>query len=292
MVGLLVFIGWATLIVSKKRYRINRIFYIQFLVALLLSLGLAGSWFGYILSVYPLEASYELIQYQKNFNEVIEGHHGTIWFHFQQIGTLYSPLLLFSLPFCVISLLLYIPRALRLAYMCMVGFVYIFFSLAETKLAHYCIIAAPILYLSWACALHWLEQLSKPLFFSPRFGSVLFSFVLITTSGFLFKHKLWFPNHSQNTMSYQAATIENNCYRQLSSQLPPHPKWVVCNVPHPVKCMFYTRIPAYTELFSYSTIQNLQKNGYRIAIFNASKLSQAYLSDTSIYKVYCNNAPS
>lgn len=281
-IGTIPFLSWGILVLLQPKYR-NRVkIYWQLGAALLVMLIVVSIWLVYILQRFPLEANYELTQYQRHFTEVIEGHSGSIFFHLQQIGTLYSPLFKYLLPIGFLFFIRGKNKSLIWARLSLIIAVYIFFSLAATKLAHYCIIVSPIMFIVGASAFEIIRvilfriNLSKMVHFAQSVAAGMSCIIL-------FKYYLWFPVHSPIESNFQKNVSDAVCYQSIKTK----PKSIALNVHAPIKFMFYTGTVAYSEVYPYTELKALQKQGYTILLFNSHQVAPIYQNDTTILKIDC-----
>jgi 4-amino-4-deoxy-L-arabinose transferase len=140
LVGLLIFAPWglwlAANFLKKKQVDLK-----SFFKALGISLLITIPWQIYIFIRFPKEAKYEMEYNGRHFFEVIEGHPGDWDFHFQNAENLFFKnwLIILLLIFSFIAFLFSKRRnSLMWSFMAFsVALVYIFFSIAATKMGSF-----------------------------------------------------------------------------------------------------------------------------------------------------------
>jgi hypothetical protein len=180
LVGLLVFAPWAVVLVvqwlSKKEYDLR-----SFLTALGITALVALPWQLYVFIRFPKEAKFEMEYNSRHFFEVIEGHFGEWDFHFDTISNvLFSgELVLFLLIFSVSVLFISSPKTKILwgvlAFSTLL--VYVFFSMAATKMNSFVSPVFPLMILLLTFPLaHLLENIQNKVVYSIAFVVVFFVF--------------------------------------------------------------------------------------------------------------------
>lgn len=102
-------------------------------------------WQIYILTYYPTEAIFEYQYNSRHFSETLEGHWHEQWFYFNILKNQYKYLHLLFIPMAIVIFLKRKKDSLSFVLLILVLFVYLFFTIAKTKLSEYVLIVAPIL---------------------------------------------------------------------------------------------------------------------------------------------------
>lgn len=281
-VGLLVYFGWFISKCIAKEYSIKK--YYDFLGALLVTIFIAAPWQLYGFFRFPKEAIREFQGNAEHFNNVIAGHSGPWYYHLEMVAEIYG----------VSGALILIPSILilrsKLKDMNLFWFlissvlvVYIFFSLAQTKMPSFTIIVFMILVLSLATLYnHVLEfiagrikYLRKPIFIILTLGIVLAN---LNIEDLQAKHTTW-----KNIFPDRDALIHN---KTIFQNLVLPEKTVIFNVKgrHYIECMFYTGRSSYNFIPSELQYKDLKEKEYNIAIFNTNtnELPDYLQNDSSI----------
>ncbi len=159
LVGLLVFGAWGVSVLFDSEKRKQPKAYLQMLISLGIKILVALPWQLYIIYKYPLKSAFEYSLNSKHFFEAIEKHHGTWTFHFDNSELLYG------FPFIIIALSVFllwksIPnKSIRAGIISIIGVVYIFFSVASTKMPRFVFILAPLVLISIAVLVTYLFRL-------------------------------------------------------------------------------------------------------------------------------------
>ncbi|PKP22451.1 MAG: hypothetical protein CVU06_09450 [Bacteroidetes bacterium HGW-Bacteroidetes-22] len=152
--GLLIYASWfLTIGVNDKRNWVRIKSYTPMFLSLLVTFIVFVPWQIYILRKFPIEANYEFALNTKHFFEPIEDHGGNVWFHLHALSNLYGSGE--AVPYILLLGLLILMKKTRLntyrtVMISSVLIVYIFYSIAATKMTSFCLIVAPFLFLGLA----------------------------------------------------------------------------------------------------------------------------------------------
>lgn len=153
LTGLLVFAGWAAVIIAYGDNRANEAK--RMLKALALALLIALPWQLYCWLRFPAEMADEMTYNMRHFSHAVEGHEGTSGFYFQLMPEMFFPFEQYTL--CImalLALLLIRNKALRLhAMVSAIGFV-AFFTLAATKMPGFLMPVFPYFFVGIAFWIH------------------------------------------------------------------------------------------------------------------------------------------
>lgn len=154
LVGLLVFSGWGSWILFS-RFRSSKLRWCHLLSGFAVAVAVALPWQLYILWNFPAEARYEYAFSARHFTEVIENHGGDWFFHLKAMEDLYGSgdIMIYLLWFAILLLPLRAVRQHVLAPMVWVVVLYLFFTLAATKMVAFCLPAAALFWISLASLL-------------------------------------------------------------------------------------------------------------------------------------------
>ena len=156
----------------------------------------------------------------------------------------------------------------------MVFVVYLFFSIAATKMLTFTIVVSMIIFIAFAILIDYLlvfigNILKKQILKSALFVISLLIIVLLRFNIEMLqeKHTLWKKDNlysrilSHNKKIFQSLELPSNT--------------VLFNVKgrHYIEAMFYTGLPAYNFIPTFDQYKDLKLKGRKIAIFNSAQLN-------------------
>lgn len=144
LTGLLVFSGYIFYHLFLMKDFSHKATLRYFLLALVVCLLTFLPWQIYILIHFPIESRYEYAYNSMHLYRVVEGHGHETWYYFNILGNFYKGLQVFIPVGLIYSAVFYNRHKLALTAGAMMALVYIFFTIADTKLESYVMIAAPI----------------------------------------------------------------------------------------------------------------------------------------------------
>jgi hypothetical protein len=282
IVGLLIYFGWAVLNIQNKKFRFseNKDLFMALSITVLISLP----WQILTFFWYPSEA---FIAYKFNllhFSNSLDGHSGSVWYHFTVFDTIYGALA----SFLILPSFYFLHRkmqnnSLYYSLLSMVIAVYLFFSFTATKMPSFTIIVSMILFIAFATLLdifieYITTRVNTPLLKKISFVVPVILIVLLRFDIKILqeKHSVWNKENSYSRM----LTYNKGVFKSL--KLPSNT--VLFNVKgrHYIEAMFYTGLPAYNITPSVDQYEDLKARGWRIAIFKSSNHEiPGYLKDDS-----------
>lgn len=215
----------------------------------------------------------------QHFTEALEGHHGTWDFYIQQLKIQFFDLVTFFLLFGFGLYALIYSRMERVWKFCMMGgvvFVYVFFTLAQTKMKSFTMIVYPFVSLVLALGLVQIIELLRTKFVSVRkFDWMTWALTL----GLVLM--LLNPIQSLRRYGYlddevmRKGRLENTAFNQFcrEQKLPSNALvvgvdfWVHSNL----TWMFYQDSPAYQYRLGEEDIEKLSKQGYQIYLLRHAR---------------------
>lgn len=271
LVGLLVYFGWLLLRAQERQFSLkaNR----DLLLALMATTLVALPWQMYTWLKFPAEYAAERQYNLLHLFTPVEGHDGDYFYHLNHFGALFGA---YFLPIFLLATVFIIKkkqdRKLNIALLGMVGFVYLFFSIAKTKMPAFPLVVMTLVYLLISS---FIENLVSRIFVSwssKKLATTVFGAFLI---GIIFLHL----NLPKLITKHNRTLAENGYYRGMeanalifkSLNLPQN--FVIFNVPgrHYIECMFYTGLPAYAFIPTEDMCTGLKQKGRQIAVFTESK---------------------
>jgi len=269
MVGLLVYSGWGLYNLMVYRVQIKK--YAPILTAFGITVLIVMPWQILIYSWYPAEAQ-DAMQYNLlHFTKALEGHSGTPGYYFEHFGDLFGKATLYLIFPSIIVFLVNVkdkPYGKALFFMPLV--VYLFFSIAATKMPSYPFVIAVLIYLLTASGiakgLEYIQRLYLPVWISGLISILLLAAVIhlnLQPAKIIDTHIL-----DSSVKSYRQIQSRNKkIFKELKDLLPA--ETVIFNVKgrHYVECMFYTGFPSYSFLPTEEQVIELLSKGKAIAVF-------------------------
>ena len=296
LVGLIVYAVWFLSIgaVSRRNW-LSRDAYKPILKSALISVAVFLPWQVFIHYKYPLEAAYESELNTKHFFTVVENHGGDLWFHFRAIYNIYGSGDL--IPFLVIAgLVLLLIRAKnpfhRVAFLAFPLIVYVFYTMAATKMTSFTILVSPIVYLGFGelinSLMNWLEAVTgRPrIIMALRISTVIgFAFMCLNLSKIEKNHTMKKPLDNFGRERELAQMEFFNAAKNLLG----NENYVVFNADSGVNgniaFMFYTDYTAYGRIPNQEEIDMVKQKNYKIAIRDDGSLPEFIIQDRSILKI-------
>lgn len=279
LVGLTVYGCWMLLKAQKKSFGLRQ--QKDIVVALGITLLVALPWQLLSFYWYPVEAKHELVYNARHFSEVIEGHAGNRWFHVDAFPELYGTLAPFLLLFGGYFLLKKTTnRKLAFSLVGIFLFVYLFFSIAETKMKSFTLPVFMIGIIMLAAAIDEAFNWIKNGRFHPWIVGgllVVFAVVRLDFSELKVRHA---ANESSkkliaNKTFFQQTNLgENSLLFNLKGR-------------QYVEAMFYSESQAYNFIPDSNEIARLQQLNYTIGIvFDPDEIIPGYIKSFPEIVVY------
>ena len=284
LVGLLVYFGWFVLRIQQKKFSLlaNKDIFVSLIVTILV----AAPWQILTFIWYPTEAAHALEYNSLHFSVPIEGHRGDFWYHFDVFNTMYGRVASFLIvPSFYVLMKLCKQRKMYFSLLGMVLAVFLFFSLAATKMPSFTIAVAMLVFIAFAALFYGvLEFIAKHVKSKGLNVFIFIASVLIIT---LLKydieviqenHTLWKEDNKHSRMMMHNKEVFQ------SLDLPENTVLFNVRGRHYVDAMFYTGFPAYNFLPSVEQYEDMKSKSRKIALFKSADLEiPVYLfSDTAV----------
>ncbi len=285
LVGFLVYLGWIILEFQRKRY--NLLLNKNFIVAILVSLAIFIPW-----QIYTFYNYYELAlaTYKENashFTHILHGHHGTPFYHFDKITTIYGAYSLFLIVPGFFFLYKRInSKPIFWAFIGMIAAVYLFFTLAATKMPSFTAVVFLPVMIAIATLIHEVLDKLLSIIQNSKLKHGVYAFILFGIVIFRMDFGQIYSNHIDFANNNHIRICTNNAQIFRSIRLPEN--YIVFNIPgrHFVEGMFYTGLICYGNIPTEAQYNDLKSKGKNIAILNAKQIAiPAYLSN-DILTVY------
>jgi len=271
LIGLLVYFGWFLLRILQKKFKLSE--NKDILKSIPVALLIAAPWQIFTFIRYPAEAAEASRFNILHFLTAVDGLSGDIWYHFIKFNTIYGVAGSFLI---IPSLYIMYKRCndknLFYSLLGMVLFVYVFFTVAASKMPSFTIIASMMIIIAFGSLLdyifYYLEKYIKP----QKMQASIFIVSILVISLFRLDIEYLQERHTtwKNTnIATRMLTHNKEVFKSLD--LPE--KTVLFNVKgrHYIEAMFYTGLSAYNFIPSYEQYKEIKEKGRNIAIFNSNR---------------------
>lgn len=293
LVGLLIYAVWMlTKTVNYKEQFLKLRSYTPILICLLISAVIILPWQFYILYYYPLEANHEYALNTKHFFEAVENHSGSVWFHIDSLKLLYGEGDL--MPFILLTGLITLgikatDKIYRIALLSPVIIVYIFYSMAATKIPSFGLVVSAFIFLGLASLINYvveiicnrIKQRSLRMLVTCM-ALVVVCFFLINLSSIQQYHTMWKPHDNRNRL---AELAEMELIKKLRQVLPDD-KYVVFNAGTTlnghIPVMFYTNYIAYDFFPSKEQLDIIRNKGYKAVIIDLGNIPEHLMNEKDV----------
>ncbi|MGP8215027.1 MAG: ArnT family glycosyltransferase [Bacteroidia bacterium] len=271
LVGLLVYLCWGVYVVPQYKFKLKK--YRDILISLAITIVIALPWQIYTFLRYPTEAK---AAYQYNiahFLIPLDGHYGPYTFHINLIGQLFGSWVTYLIiPAMVIFYLKNKNKLMSLAFIIAAISVFLFFSLAQTKMSSFTLVAILPMYIFIAFFADFvITRLQRFKFVNVHIQKVVtitfLLVLLIARMDFKLTEKGYLPGDDYKAC-YAALEHNKEVFRHLS--LPS--TYVIFNVPqrHYIEAMFYTNSIAYNFIPTYQQYLDVKKANCEVALFKTA----------------------
>jgi 4-amino-4-deoxy-L-arabinose transferase len=280
LVGLLVYFGWFVLRLQQKKFSLSA--NTDLMISLLITIIVAAPWQILTFIWYPSEAAHALEYNSLHFTVPIEGHRGDFWYHFDVFNTIYGRVASFLIvPSFYVLMKWCNDKKLYFSLLGMVLAVFLFFSLAATKMPSFTLAVAMLVFIAFAALFYGiLEFIAK---YVKSKGLKVFIFIASVLIITLLKydieviqenHTLWKESNTHTRMM-----MHNKAVFQ-SLELPANTVLFNVRGRHYIEAMFYTGLPAYSFLPSIEQYEDMKSKNRKIAVFKPVNLElPIYLAD-------------
>ncbi len=294
LVGLLVYACWGIAVAIQKHNWKNKFASLRsLLISGAVALLVFIPWQVYILLAFPKEAACEYSLNTAHFFLPIEDHTGDFWFHINAIKDLYGSG--DAMPFILLAGVIILIRKIRdrmyrFTIISSIVIIYVFFSLAATKMTSFTLLVAPFAFLGLGALVDALLN------FLPEKRQRLVKFVrpvlLITVCFFLLNpakiqkaHTYAVPHDNRNRLADLAQMdLIENIKTEIGDE-----GYVIFNAARRfnghIAVMFYTNHVAYHIIPNEQMVDKLKREGYYIAIADNDSLPDFIGHDPSIVKI-------
>ncbi len=276
--GLIVYFGWGLYNLLKFRFKLKA--YLPMVYALVITAIVSIPWQILSYQWFPAEKHLEMEIYSGHFTKALDGHSGTIWYHFGNIGLLFglfAPWLI--LPGMYLFFRKVRDKKLAVSIMAIPVVVFLFYTLAKTKMPSFPIIAMLPVSLFLACVIDYAVKLLPDHLIKKNLIKLLITIIILVISWFNLNLNKINEIHSPDSDLARMLTHNKEIFLKLNKILPQDA--VVFNVKgrHYIECMFYTPFPAYNFIPTVDQFEDLKRKGKIVAIFKTGDLPDYILND-------------
>jgi hypothetical protein len=295
IIGLLIYGGWGLSLILNKEKRTSLNFYKNIFLSFCVCLIVFIPWQLYIMHTFPLESSYEYSLNTKHFMQVVEGHGGNAWFYFDNLSNIYGNGLL--VPYAILLSFVFFYKSIKenifkIAFFSIIIFVYLFFTLAATKMSSFCFIVSPFIFLSLASLIDFLllfikNKLVNKIMVYQILCICLLSVISWENINFLqiaYTHTMLVkPNDNDKRIE----KINDAIFIKTLKEKLPSEDYVIfnCKPQRNISIMFYTNFIAYDQQLSYSNCLLLKNKKIKLAVIDNGKLPAYLANDSAIIKI-------
>jgi 4-amino-4-deoxy-L-arabinose transferase-like glycosyltransferase len=271
LVGLLVFSGWGVYLIIY--YKDNSLVeWKRMMTALIVSLLVSAPWFIYTYLRFPAEFQYEMVYNTLHFSQAVEGHGGGSFYYWNNLNILFGDELFIPWLMLLSFLLIWITvneKKYALFFYVWITIVYLFFTLANTKMTGFVNIVSPLLVLSAVAVILKVWSLFR--------SKINFNRILLYSLNTLLLLILFVAFLRPFTVRRNHFLIDQNIRHQIinkknfiKNNIPGKPKDIYFFEENPfysnIDVMFYHPSTAVDRLPSDQEILKLSKQGYTLYI--------------------------
>ncbi len=290
LTGLLIYGVWGiTILFYDRPFSLKK--FIPLLKSLLLAVIIFLPWQIFCAINYPLEFHWERELNTQHFFESIEGHTGTDWFHFEQLGILYN----LFVPYLIVPGFIFLSKNNKNAKITTglitgVVLIYLFFTLAKTKMPAFTFPVAGIMCIALGALFVSLEttivRISKWLYipFIILFCAFLYFNMDMNTVQRMHGISKSYPlkNYYSAHRLHEALFIKD-----VAKKFDLKKKPVIFNVPFHDRAMFmfYSGATCYEFMPSRIDVSNLISQDREIYVLAKEKLEDYLELHPSVHKI-------
>jgi len=256
LVGLLVYAAFSSQLLADSKWK--RVLHIGMAATVTALIVLPWQFLSF--KWYPAEAAFELEYNTLHFTEAIEGHGGEFFFHWDMIPVLFGSIVPYLIIPAMLGLVLAAKsRKIALAFVAMPILVYVFYSLASTKMQSYPYVVAMPIVVCLAFLVQWILQRFTTVLPS-KFSRWVLPFILIVLmySNLRMSELLKVHTTYYGANEYHEGLSRNRLiFLGLKDSLPPNSVLFNVSGRHYVEAMFYTDFPSYEMMPTHSEIDEV-----------------------------------
>ena len=271
LVGLFVYLIWGIFKLLNKEWQFKQ--QLDITRSLAVTTAVALPWQIYSHLKYPEEAALEMAYNSSHFFKVVEGHAGDWFYHFEQMNNIYGSWALWLIIPALIALSAYSNiKKQSLSLILSLLFLYIFFSIAATKMPSFTLVGAPIIFTALAAVI-WYPIDSMCNRFNLQLVKKLsfLTLVLVLISTRMDLKAIQNTHFNSDRSNEYVDKLSANKLLFKSLNLPDNAVLLNVKGRHYIEAMFYTGIPAYNFIPERNELQRLAKSGKTLYIFKGEE---------------------
>jgi len=293
LMGTLIFVVWfITKTITEPKNILKIKSYSHLALASLISIVIFLPWQIYIFTQFPNEASYVFEQTATHFNQVYHDEQG-FFFHFSEgLNKLYGSGVL--IPFILLGGLILMLKAIKnkkikIAIITSICFVYIFYSIAATKMIAFTVIVMPFLHLALAYlfyhTLNFIEGKIQQPILGKTLSSLILIFILFSTLNLYRIENYHTMKKPHDNHKRAKELLEMDVINKIKASLG-NDYYIVFNVniteQGHIPLMFFTQHTAYNYIPAEKQIRLLNTKNKKIAILKIKELPNYITNNPSI----------
>jgi hypothetical protein len=285
LTGLLVYAGWGIVLIAFRNYRINKMEWRNYFIALFTTVFIALPWQIYTRIRFPQESAFETAQASRHFSEPMEGHDGTWVYHFDLLQKLYFPLPLMPALLVMLFLagvLLIRKNEFKIMTLSSVVIVFAFFTLAATKMPVFTFIIAPLIYLSVAILIEQIYDLFRSRLKLSHLAALIIPVFLLSFLSYKNMHLTdMLAEHGNDRFSLEyriQRKKDMEIYKNIHTKVPSNSVLFNCRPGESAMAMFYSEFTAYEAPTMYEHVKFVAESGRTPVIFKNNETPDSILN--------------
>lgn len=252
---------WLLIISASKKFTKSEIV-INLVLLLSITIAVFLPWQIYIHKVFPLEARWENSYNIRHITEVVEGHGGPLYYHFNNMRIQFGELIYLPLLWFLWKSVKKRNNFIRLSLTIWILIPYLFFSFVKTKMQGYTIFAAPAIFIITSYFWYFIFR------FRHRFRYKWVTFIVL-----FFLVALPIRYSIERIKPFEFRERNPQWVQQIKNLKSFNGNVVIFNIEHPIEVMFYTNTIAYSNIPDINTIKGIVESGYEVIINDNGKLN-------------------
>ncbi|MDF1672405.1 MAG: glycosyltransferase family 39 protein [Vicingaceae bacterium] len=294
LMGTLVFILWfisKSITQPKSFFKIKS--YTHMAITTIICLVVFIPWQIYIINAFPLESLYEYTSTSSHFTNTVESHSGGFLFHFTiGLKALYGSGV--AIPFILLAGIIFMLKAIKekiykIFIITAISFIYIFYSIATTKMIAFTIIAMPFIYLGLSylfyLTLNFIEVKLKPKLIGYSLSTIVLLAILFTVLNLSTIENYHTMKKPHDNHEREKELLEMKVINSLEGFLEGE-DYIIFNMniteQGHIPTMFYTSHTAYNYIPTENQIKQLKEKSKKIAVLKTDELPNYITSNPTI----------
>lgn len=276
LVGMLVFLPWGVVwlkeTLSQRKLPTETK---HFFAALFTVFMLVFPWHLYMYLSFPDIYNFEMEYNRKHLFEPVEGHGQPWYFHFEIMDIIYGTVFTITAVPGIFLIKNFISSKFYWQVLLIMGFVYLFFSFAVTKMISFTAILAPLWFLMSGATFVWIYQKMH----RRKWGLILCVALFATVINTMHKPTQVLVNVKWEDANYIKRQSHAKIFKEWQ-QTHDTKKWVLLNYSkfHEPQFMFFTEGVAYSKMPSEEELNKLTSKGYTLVVYDQENDEFSFLN--------------